>query len=319
MNFGYKYFMKKFKNKINLDENIIKFIPKDALFLDIETTGFSSVYNRIYMIGMLAYEDGEYYVTQLLTEGKDDEKELLSAFAKLIRPRQTLFSFNGDQFDLRFISARIEKYNIENTISDKTSFDFLKYIRAEGFLLDIPEKKLKELEKYLGIYRDDIYNGGELIQKYYDYENGNLDQESILLLHNYEDIINMPSLFKFMDIIDERNTINLKENIFKVESLVMSKNILKIHGKSSLSNAYYNQGDKGELRVKDTSFEFRVILKNGNYDDKIKCMYVELDNVEISCKYDITAPNNLLLFKYDKKELPLNVMEYFKYFLDLNL
>lgn len=60
MNFGYKYFMKKFKNKINLDENIIKFIPKDALFLDIETTGFSSVYNRIYMIGMLAYEDGEY-------------------------------------------------------------------------------------------------------------------------------------------------------------------------------------------------------------------------------------------------------------------
>lgn len=311
--------MKIIKNKVKISSEIERHIPNNSMFFDIETTGFSPIYNRIYMIGMLVKEKGEYIAIQYLTENKADEAVLLRSFSDFIKPYDVLISFNGDSFDLRFTAQRMERLNINSDLTSKVSFDILKYIREEGFLLELENQKLKTLERYLGIFRDDLYSGGELISKYYEYEAGDISQEPILLLHNLEDIINMPALFRFIDIIDEKNTLILKDNSFRIQSLALDRTALKIGGLSNISRAYYNQGESGELKIKESRFFFKRILKSGNYDEKTKCSYLELNGANLNCSYGIKTPNNLLLIKHGKNLLYSNAVEYFKYFLKNNI
>ena len=49
------------------------------------------------------------------------------------------------------------------------SFDLMKCIKPYKFALGLPNIKQKTIEKYLGIDRVDMYNGGQLIDVYLEY------------------------------------------------------------------------------------------------------------------------------------------------------
>jgi uncharacterized protein YprB with RNaseH-like and TPR domain len=68
--------------------------PRECLFFDIETTGFSPNYHYITIIGWSM--GGEFKV---LVHGRDDPAEFLADLAKA----KALVSFNGRCFDLRFL------------------------------------------------------------------------------------------------------------------------------------------------------------------------------------------------------------------------
>ena len=63
------------------------------------------------------------------------------------------------------------------------------------FLFALPDLKQKTVEQFIGLNRQDMYNGGELIKVYQEYQK-NPDEKLISLLkqHNYEDVIDMPKL-----------------------------------------------------------------------------------------------------------------------------
>ena len=58
---------------------------------------------------------------------------------------------------------------------------------------------LKSCERFLGIYREDRCSGGELISVYREYlQDKDSEKKNMLLLHNREDIQNLPALFSFL-------------------------------------------------------------------------------------------------------------------------
>ena len=59
--------------------------------------------------------------------------------------------------------------------------------------------KQKTIESFLGIHREDMYSGGELINVYTDYlQSHDPEAEALLLLHNHDDVLGMLDLLPIL-------------------------------------------------------------------------------------------------------------------------
>lgn len=213
------------------DAAVSDFMPQDLMFFDIETTGLSPDSSFLYLIGCLYLEGDEVVHTQFFSEGIADERELIEAYDEILAGHRVLAHFNGQTFDVPYIDRKRERFgltcpvNIVNApLSADTadcqgrlsnshtviSFDIFKYLRSYKKFLGMSSMSQKSLEVYCGLNREDIYDGGQLIEVYgryiatrklEDLRSGatlNLptgcDSDSllrVLLLHNYEDVLGM--------------------------------------------------------------------------------------------------------------------------------
>lgn len=194
--------MKHWKNYIELDFSnplITKYVTKDTLFFDIETTGFSPSNSQLYLIGCV-YQSEDLLVTeQYFAETKVDEKLILIKFLSLLENYQTLISFNGSGFDLPYLKAKCETYQLTASFLKKEHLDLFKIVSSFKFLLKLPNYKQKSIETFLGIHRQDSFDGGQLISIYQEYlKSPNEQQEFFLKQHNYEDIIGMLDLLPIL-------------------------------------------------------------------------------------------------------------------------
>ena len=175
--------------------------PSDIMFFDIETTGLSSWKSGLYLIGLLTYDDG-WKLIQYFCEDVSDETVVLESFFTLLSSKKVLISFNGDGFDIPFLAHMVEQYGLPYSFDKVESYDILKKIRPLKKILDLPNLKLKTCEKFLGIYREDRFSGGDLINIYFQWqEDRSQDKLDCLLLHNFEDIENMPNILPILNYI----------------------------------------------------------------------------------------------------------------------
>ncbi len=196
--------------------------PKERIvFFDIETTGLGSKNSSLYLIGTVSFEENAWQLTQFFAESMAEEAELIRAFFDIIAEKRKLgrvilISYNGDGFDIPFIKSCIAGYGLSYSFEGIVSLDLIKKIRPYKKLAGLSGCSLKTVEKELcGIYREDKYNGGELIYVYEEYLRlARLSPESCeytelnlklkdrllytLLLHNAEDIADMPLLMDIM-------------------------------------------------------------------------------------------------------------------------
>ena len=180
--------------------------PETLLFFDIETTGFSPSSSMLYLIGCLYFRGGEAHFVQWLACGLSEETEVLGAFLHLASGFGTLVHYNGDTFDLRYLQGLADQYRIVTPFDRLRSFDILKKVRAVRTLLQLENCRLKTVERFLGICREDLYSGGELIDVYREYlESRDPGRERLLLLHNEEDILNLPGLLPVLEYADFLN------------------------------------------------------------------------------------------------------------------
>jgi len=171
------------------------------LWFDIETTGLSAKHCPLYLIGCIR-KKGDFFVRyQFMTECADDEKNVLSAFLSLCEDADCLVHFNGNTFDVPYIQERCRQHGLSSIPGHMIHLDLLKKIRPWHHLLGLSGCKQKDLEKYLGIYREDQYTGGELIQIYYSFERFRRDDlYDLLILHNGDDMDGMMELCKLLAI-----------------------------------------------------------------------------------------------------------------------
>lgn len=203
--------------------------PEDVLFFDIETTGLSARSAGLYLIGVLTYTDKNWTLLQYFCEDVADEPAVLQAFFELLRTKKILISYNGDGFDIPFLHHMVEQYGLRtprphhstalhdradcpatdgSTIADAPplysfdtveSFDLFKKFRPLKHLLGLPDLKLKSCERFLGIDREDRFTGGELIEVYFEWQKTKAPALlDTLLLHNAEDIANLPNLLPLL-------------------------------------------------------------------------------------------------------------------------
>ncbi|MCI5954903.1 MAG: ribonuclease H-like domain-containing protein [Lachnospiraceae bacterium] len=162
------------------------------LFIDIETTGFTARSSYLYLIGCAYYLAGKWHTIQWMAENYSQEKDILNAFFDFAKMYRYLVHFNGNNFDLPFITQKCEQLSLPYSFDRFQGIDLYKRISPYKFFLKLPNCKQKTLEQFLGIDRKDVFSGGELIGIYHDYvKNPTEFSENALFLHNADDLKGM--------------------------------------------------------------------------------------------------------------------------------
>lgn len=154
-------------------------LMKYRAYIDIETTGLSSYYCDLTLVGIGLERRGRCQVVQLYEDTLSPQKLL-----DTLRYVEELYSYNGSRFDLPFISAKL-------------GVDLKQYFRHTDLMYDCWRNNLKgglkAVERRLGIERKlrDI-DGYIAVQLWHEYTNNNSRPAlDTLLEYNGEDVLNL--------------------------------------------------------------------------------------------------------------------------------
>lgn len=253
-----------------------KYYDEEAVFLDIETTGLSPMRSFIYLIGLVFIDLKKVtmHITQLIAEDRDEEEEILKLMKEKLKGYKTVITYNGNSFDLPFIAKRSERYGIETIAMD--SFDMYEKLRLHKDTLKLDGLKQKNIEKKLGINREDRYNGGECISFYKDYvKNKNKESFNRFVLHNYDDLLYMPATMSILDLLDEKITIDIDGRKYKFDKHSIKKDILMIDFTTDMGINTYVEEQGYLIEEDEERRHLEFTLKTGYMKDARKVKYLE--------------------------------------------
>lgn len=222
-----------YNNKLNKYNGIFE----QAVFFDIETTGLSHKFSNIISITLLLYIEKKFKIYQLFCENKPDEKTLLNHFKNLVEGKKYLITYNGNSFDIPFVTYKNILHGINIDFNEFIKIDLYNDIRHLNYKFNLHNLKLKTVENYFTLNRNDTFSGQDIILLYEAYK---INQEKIfvelILNHNYEDVYNLPELFIlvmnsydktliFNDLIIKLspNNISFKKNFIVCNFYIISK------------------------------------------------------------------------------------------------
>lgn len=305
-------------NSISNDDNINKLL-KESFFIDIETTGLSRQYSDIISITLLLYEGGSYRIYQIFCQYKIDEPEALKLLKDLIKSKKYIITYNGNSFDIPFLLNKTQKHNINIDFNCFIKIDLYNYIRQLKNKIQVDNFKLKTLEEYFNIKRNDTLGGKDVIVLYEAYKIEPRKEFSLLIMqHNYEDVYNLPILFnnilKLYDGIEFFNELIVKINSdnfsIKKNSLLCSFNII-----SGLKTDYIHPGISFDLNLNITNQKMDIVIPIGFFKDNTISEFYFIDNNEFNIK-SYTAidgiKRNLMPIKFNGKMYYDNIISLVK-------
>ena len=269
-------------DNFSLSYSLEKIAPLERiLFFDIETTGFTSRSSYLYLIGCAYYQGEKWHTIQWMAEDYSQEAAVLNAFFEFSKFYKYLIHFNGNNFDLPFITQKCKQLELPYTFDGFQGIDIYKRISPYKFFLKLPNCKQKTLEQFLGINRQDVFSGGELIGIYHDYVKSPTEfAAKALFLHNADDLKGMLEILPMLAYYDLFNEPTLKAR--KVQA-----NYYKdIHGNkrkellitlqlptplpkpvSASANNCYFRGEGTEATLKIPIYEEELKYFYSNYKD----------------------------------------------------
>ena len=250
----------------------------DILYIDIETTGFSSASSSLYLIGCAFYSSENHFTCkQFFAEKPEEEVQILREFNTFVSNFKTLIHYNGNNFDIPYIQDKCKKYNLDCPISDMNGIDLYKRISPYKNFLKVPNLKQKTMEQYIGINREDVFSGGDLIGVYQEYvQNFSVDNLAKLLLHNENDIsgmIELTSILSYVDLFNKPITVT-KVNMDSYNDFNGNERkelVMKLHFSSNLPTSishmasecfFKGEGNEGILKVPVYEEELKYFYAN---------------------------------------------------------
>lgn len=265
------------------DPYVSRYFSGSHAFFDIETTGFSAKTAFVYLIGLALRQENTIHIYQFLAENRREEANLLLSFHKHLESIHTLISFNGLGFDVPFLKSREQAAGLCCDWNSCQHLDLYKLTGKLAHLFHLPDKKQKSVERFLGINRDDKYNGGELIPVYYAYEKQqDPESERLLLLHNYEDVVGMTkllSLLSYRDFLEGSVTVShasLQNHKCYNSDLEASELLLTLKPPMPFPQKFLFQSGLCCLRCQDDSAKLLIPVFTGElkfYYDNYKDYY----------------------------------------------
>ncbi len=284
--------MKTFHNKCDFNIDTLDFLDfklEDAVFFDIETTGFSASHTKLYLIGCVYYDktSSSFHTIQWFldnAEKYDAERDILSSFIEFIKSYKYLIHFNGDGFDIPYITHKCEKFNLEtelhSVLSSMENIDLYKTASSLKNVLKLENLKQKTLESFLGISREDKFSGGELIKVYDDYLKNKDDASlALLILHNLDDIkglLNLLEIFKYRTLfngsfnihsISVENTISSSGQNKREVIIELSMNYSLPARISGSNNIFYMTAFNNKTKIKIPVYTEELKYFYPNYKD----------------------------------------------------
>ena len=169
------------------------------VFFDIETTGFVATQTSLYLIGCIFKGNNTWRFRQWFLESHNEEPEVLRDFSEFLADFNTIIHFNGATFDIPYMNKKYARYKQSSPFDMLESIDIYKLISPCKKFLPINSLKQKACEEFLGLYREDPFSGGELIEIYKAYtETFDNKLLEVLLLHNHEDLTGMLSILPML-------------------------------------------------------------------------------------------------------------------------
>ncbi|WP_125153869.1 ribonuclease H-like domain-containing protein [Clostridium rectalis] len=252
-------FFKESEEEVYLSIDIFsKYNMQDIAYFDIETTGFDKENDKIILISLGHFlENGKFIVKQYFNETALQEEQILSRFCDDLNNMKIWCSYNGIAFDEPFIRERLTRNKIWTKLPSN-HIDLYRHIRPYYKQLGINRCNLKSVEKYVGIERKDKIDGGLSIELYNEYIKTRDEKiKKKILLHNYEDVLNLPKIFNILNKIDNDKSIIREDAV--TEKQVRFLNYLLKKNKIVLNNEVERISKRAASRMIDS------ILK-GNKD-----------------------------------------------------
>lgn len=280
---------------------IQQLFTESSIFFDIETTGFSAAHTQVYLIGCAVRKGTVIRTIQFFSEHPQDEKNILTAFSELISGCDTLITFNGLGFDIPYLQGRCNYHQLPDMFPRHQYLDIFKSISKYRHILKLPNMKQKTIEQFLGLSREDLYSGGELINVYDQYvkepSEGLLE---LLKLHNYEDVTGMIDLLPILSYVQlfegnfyvtsyEKNTFEEYEGSQGLELLLNLKPVFPLPKRFSY----------GWQDIYLTGFQEQVKLKVKIYQGELKYFYSNYKDYYYLPKEDM-AIHKSVAFYVDK-------------------
>ena len=280
--------------------------PEETIYFDIETTGFSADVTALYLIGCIYYNDGKWKLIQWFAEDKNSEKEALTAFLEFLQDKKYLICYNGTTFDLPYLRKKYEKHSLEFNTDKFEIIDFYRIFSSYKNFLGIKGLKQKAVEAYLGIFREDTFSGGELIEWYARYLklrfSESPEKEEIyntLLLHNSDDLVGMAKLtelYNFLQaiskLINSDEPLDIKcEMKDKINTIVLSTVVEFDFIKTTKFSK-----DDFHLEIICENARNKVILALDIFDTELKLFYKDYKNYYYLPKEDTVIHKSLAAF-----------------------
>lgn len=218
-------------------------LENNKLFLDIETTGLSPVDNEIVVISYASYfNDKKCKVVQLISQDiKNEEKTLINQFITDTLGSKILLTFNGDEFEEKFLSEKMKKYIMDF----KFDFSSLKSnIRHFGKYLKIASFSRENIENYFNISKERYYDMHKIVKSMKKDSTVSAD----LIEHSKEEIKTLIEMYLAFDKIKKGKKAIIKGDSFYLDDFDIVGDIVNLQfitsKKYSYSGFFLENGEK---------------------------------------------------------------------------
>nr|WP_300006108.1 ribonuclease H-like domain-containing protein [Tissierella sp.] len=315
--------IKSYIDRKKLDGN--KNITKDMCFFDIETTGFNRKSDIVYLVGILYFDrtKDSWILDQYFANELNDEPILIMESAKFLMGFETIINYNGNSFDIPFINSKLDFYKIPLQLDKSKSLDLYSILRKNKNLLEVENLKLKTVEKYLGIYREDMYSGKDCIDFYTDYIlTGDEELKDRLLKHNYDDLYYLIDIIDVLDIVKSKKSFTIPKKDGDIEFLISNiketKNTLVFKGEiQGLKEKFIYYDSSFDLFI-DNMDEFKLTIQTskGLVAPNTTCTFINKTDFNLSnlikASHNYRLPANIFLLKIQTQYLHEDMLSFLK-------
>ncbi|SHI77091.1 hypothetical protein SAMN02745751_01054 [Dethiosulfatibacter aminovorans DSM 17477] len=207
-------------------------IADDCVFFDIETTGLSKLTSEIFIAGFLYKSGDNYILKQMFSTSSNSEKYLTNEISNILKTKKYIITYNGNSFDIPFYVHRCKINKTDPQLDKKIMLDLYQILSRYKDCLNYVNYKLKTVEERLGILRQDELSGKDLVKLNTSYRMNPKDEYlEIMMLHNFEDIYNLPFIMELVNDFKGKNCLEIERpefNYLFFDKLFDKKNQLKI-------------------------------------------------------------------------------------------
>jgi hypothetical protein len=106
---------------------------------------------------------------QWFSEGIHDEVLLIQSFFKFLEGYEVLVHYNGNGFDIPYLQHKCSNLHLDYSFDQFQSLDLYKKLLPYKKIFKLKSFRQKSIETFLDIHREDVFNGGDLIEVYSSY------------------------------------------------------------------------------------------------------------------------------------------------------
>lgn len=184
------------------DPSFHQFNPRQALFLDTETTGLAGgAGTYVFLVGVGFFSAREFRIRQFFLPDLNSERALLEGLSNLTEGEgndqsfRYLFSFNGKSYDIQLLDNRYILSRLKRPFSRLAHLDLL-YPSRSLWKGRFPDCSLQTLERnLLGLRRHDDIPSWQIPQTYFHFlRGGSYRPFSQVFDHNRRDLLALVGL-----------------------------------------------------------------------------------------------------------------------------